>query len=299
MSVSMAGVGAPIASLNQYLRAVEGFPRLDADEERALAVRFRQDNDLEAAWKLVTSHLRYVVYVARGYRGYGLPLEDLIQEGNMGLMKAVKRYDPGRHVRLLSYAIHWVRAQIHDFILKNWRLVKFATTKARRKLFYRLRGEKERLQWLSRDEAREIADALNVRPEDVTDVEASLYLPEVSLSAPPDDHGEGPWAASLDTLADDAGPPEIVVSESELLDRASEALVEALAGLDGRSREIIERRWLTAEESRWTLQQLGEHLGISAERVRQLERRTLERLRERLQAELDADVTETNRVRLA
>ena len=272
---------SPGFNFKHYLAMVERFPKLDEDQERALAERLKRDNDLEAAQKLILSHLRYVVYMARRYAGYGLPQEDLIQEGNIGLMKAVRRYDPGRGVRLMAYAGYWIRAHIHDFILKNWRIVKVVTTKARRKLFYKLRGEKKRLDWLTRSEAEQIADTLDVNPGEVTQMEASLYLADRSFDAPPnvdDDANRAP----ADYLQDDRCDPDAIVEQREFLDKASFRLREALSILDARSRAIIQSRWLARDHEPQTLQELGERFNVSAERIRQIEAAAIKRLREHL-----------------
>ncbi len=276
---NLMALPSPLTNLNQYTRFVETFPRLDEEQERALAERLKRDNDLDAAFKLITSHLRYVVYIARGYTGYELPQEDLIQEGNIGLMKAVRRFDPARGVRLVTYAGYWIRAQIHDFILKNWRVVKVATTKARRKLFYKLRSTKQRLEWLNRREAEDIADSLGVDADDVIDMEARLYQPDRSFDAPA--RADEDWTPA-EFIEDTGAAPEPWVIEGEFLDSASTALREALSSLDERSRDIVESRWLAEDEDKLTLHQLGDRYGVSAERIRQLEAAALKRLRKML-----------------
>ena len=268
---------APAADLQGYLRAVQAFPFLTADEERDLAARFRRDNDLDAAWRLVTSHLRYVAKVARGYRGYGLPQEDLIQEGNIGLMKAVKRFDPGVGVRLVSFAMHWIRAEIHEFVLRNWRIVKVATTKAQRKLFFNLRGAKHRLGALTRDEVDAIASDLEVRPEDVVEMERRLESPDVAFDGPAGDEDRSGPAAFI---ADPAPDPSDAVEEAEWSESATGHLYRALEALDERSRDIVRRRWLI--EPRAKLRELAEEYGISAERVRQIEAQALRELKDAL-----------------
>ena len=273
---------APSADLQGYLRAVQAFPFLSADEERELATRLRRDDDLEAAWRLVTSHLRYVAKVARGYRGYGLPQEDLIQEGNIGLMKAVKRFDPAVGVRLVSFAMHWIRAEIHEFVLRNWRIVKVATTKAQRKLFFNLRGAKQRLGALSREEIDEIASDLAVRPEDVVEMERRLEARDAAFDGLADDDGPAPSARSAPPapstfIADSALDPSEAVEEEEWREAATGRLHRALEDLDGRSRDIVTRRWLT--EPRAKLRELAEEYGVSAERVRQIEAQALRELR--------------------
>lgn len=287
-NTSVMALPSSVTSLDQYTQLVESFPRLDEQEERTLAERVRRDNDVTAAIKLITSHLRYVVYIARGYAGYGLPQEDLVQEGTIGLMKAVRRFDPGRGIRLVVYAGYWIRAQIHDFILKNWRMVKVTTTKARRKLFYRLRSAKKRLDWLKRNEAEEIARKLGVDADDVIDMETQMYVPDQSVDAPDtdsDDRLPGPAGR----LADTSAAPEQIVIEDEFLDSASSALRKALSALDPRSRDIIESRWLADDGDRLTLQALGDRHGVSAERIRQLEVAAIGRLREMMTPSLGVD----------
>lgn len=279
MSTSLIALPGQTGNLGQYTQLVESFPRLEEDEERALAERLRRHNDMEAAKELITSHLRYVVYIARGYMGYGLSQEDLLQEGNIGLMKAVRRFDPARGVRLSAYAGYWIRAHIHDFILKNWRIVKVVTTKAKRKLFYKLRGAKQRLEWLSRAEADEIAEALDVRTDDVIEMEGQLYLDDEAFDGPAADTEIDEWAPSM-YLEDARVTPDTEVIEGEFLDTASATLNDALDALDERSRDIIESRWLAEETEKQTLQSLGERYQISAERVRQLEAAAIRRLRE-------------------
>ena len=265
---------APAADLQGYLRAVQAFPFLSADEERDLATRFRHEDDLEAAWRLVTSHLRYVAKVARGYRGYGLPQEDLIQEGNIGLMKAVKRFDPDVGVRLVSFAMHWIRAEIHEFVLRNWRIVKVATTKAQRKLFFNLRGAKQRLGALSRHEIEEIASDLAVRPEDVVEMERRLEAHDAAFDAIDDD--EHP-AAPATFIADPALDPSEAVEAEQWSESASAQLRAGLEKLDERTRDIVTRRWLV--EPRAKLRELAEEYGVSAERVRQIEAQALRELK--------------------
>ena len=267
----------PAADLQGYLRAVQAFPFLSADEERDLATRFRRDDDLQAAWRLVTSHLRYVAKVARGYRGYGLPQEDLIQEGNIGLMKAVKRFDPNVGVRLVSFAMHWIRAEIHEFVLRNWRIVKVATTKAQRKLFFNLRGAKQRLGALSREEIDEIASDLAVRPEDVVEMERRLEAHDVAFDGLVDD--EHPTAPAT-FIADSALDPSATVEAEQWRETAAAHLQAGLEKLDERTRDIVRRRWLVEPKAK--LRELAEEYGVSAERVRQIEAQALRELRDAL-----------------
>ena len=269
-------VPTPAADLQGYLRAVHAFPFLSADEERDLATRFRRDNDLDAAWGLVTSHLRYVAKVARGYRGYGLPQEDLIQEGNIGLMKAVKRFDPAVGVRLVSFAMHWIRAEIHEFVLRNWRIVKVATTKAQRKLFFNLRGAKQRLGALSHGEIDEIARDLAVRPEDVVEMDHRLQAHDAPFDGLVGDDGSAPAAF----IADSALDPSEAIEEAEWGETAAAHLRSALENLDERTRDVVQRRWLM--EPRAKLRELAEEYGVSAERIRQIEAQALRELRDQM-----------------
>jgi len=266
----------PAADLQGYLRAVHAFPYLSAEEERDLATRLRRDNDLDAAWQLVTSHLRYVAKVARAYRGYGLPQEDLIQEGNIGLMKAVKRFDPEVGVRLVSFAMHWIRAEIHEFVLRNWRIVKVATTKAQRKLFFNLRSAKQRVGALSRREIEDIAGDLSVRPEDVVEMERRLGAHDAAFDGLADDDHAAPAAFIADPTPD---PAEMVEAE-QWSESATGRLQVAMATLDERTRDIVTRRWLTEPKAK--LRELAEEYGISAERVRQIEAQALHQLRDAL-----------------
>ena len=265
----------PAANLQGYLRAVQAFPFLTADEERELATRFRREDDLEAAWRLVTSHLRYVAKVARGYRGYGLPQEDLIQEGNIGLMKAVKRFDPDVGVRLVSFAMHWIRAEIHEFVLRNWRIVKVATTKAQRKLFFNLRGAKQRLGALSRDEIDVIASDLAVRPEDVVEMERRLEAHDAAFDGLVDDDCH---AAPATWIADSALDPSETVEAAQWSEFATRQMRAAMDKLDARARDIVERRWLAEPKAK--LRELAEEYGVSAERVRQIEAQALRELKD-------------------
>ncbi|HEX5092563.1 MAG TPA: RNA polymerase sigma factor RpoH [Burkholderiales bacterium] len=271
----------PIAagSLEAYVQTVNRFPMLTAEQEVAYAQRYRRDGDLEAARQLVMSHLRLVVAVARGYLGYGLPHADLIQEGSIGLMKAVKRFDPERGVRLVSFAIHWIRAEIHEYILRNWRLVKVATTKAQRKLFFNLRSLKKGFAPLSSADVKRIADALNVRPEDVVEMETRLGGRDVAFEADDDDETYSPAQYLADPSAE---PSEQLEAEEE--ERVRHAgVARALAALDPRSRRIVEARWLREEDSA-TLHELADEFGVSAERIRQIEAKAMQKMRKLLPA---------------
>jgi RNA polymerase sigma-32 factor len=274
-------VPSTLGSIESYVQAVNRFPLLSAEQEHELAVRFRDQGDLDAARQLVLSHLRLVVAIARGYLGYGLPHADLIQEGNVGLMKAVKRYDPDRGVRLVSFAVHWIKAEIHEFILKNWRLVKVATTKAQRKLFFNLRGMKQGSGALTAGEVQAVAQALNVEEHDVREMETRMYGQDVSLDPSVDDEEET-FAPIAYLAAPNAEPTQhLEVAEREKL--ASEGLTRALATLDARSRHIVEARWL-AEDNAATLHELAAVYGISAERVRQIEAKALQKMKAALVA---------------
>ncbi|MDC7714460.1 RNA polymerase sigma factor RpoH [Vogesella sp. LYT5W] len=262
-------------SLEQYIQTVNSIPMLTQEEEIELATRHQQHEDLEAAKRLVMSHLRVVVSIARGYAGYGLPQADLIQEGNIGLMKAVKRFEPNRGVRLFSFAVHWIKAEMHEFILRNWRLVRIATTKPQRKLFFNLRSMKKGFAALSDSEARAIAEDLGVKPEEVREMETRMSGQDVSLLA--DDNDDDAYAP-IDWLADAHNEPTVTL-ERRAVDRLqSEGLLEALSTLDPRSRRIIEARWL-ADDSGATLHDLAAEFGVSAERIRQIEAKALSKMK--------------------
>ncbi|NHA15689.1 RNA polymerase sigma factor RpoH [Thioalkalivibrio sp. XN279] len=270
-------LAVPVGNLDAYINAVSSVPVLSAEDETELAWRFRRDNDLDAARQLVLSHLRFVVHIARGYNGYGLPLGDLVQEGNIGLMKAVKRFDPSVGVRLVSFAVHWIRAEIHEFVLRNWRLVKVATTKAQRKLFFNLRKAKQRLGWLSAEETRAVAEDLGVTPAEVNEMEQRLAARDMALDPAPDADDEERIGSPAHFLpAPDADPAELVARD-DWEDNATEALGAALADLDERGRAILQRRWLSEQKA--TLQELAAEYGVSAERIRQLEAAAMKKLR--------------------
>ena len=272
-------LAVPQGSLEAYIHSANQIPMLTADEERSLAVRFRQENDLEAARQLVLSNLRFVVQIARGYNGYGLALGDLIQEGNIGLMKAVKRFDPEQGVRLVSFAVHWVRAEIHEFVLKNWRIVKVATTKAQRKLFFNLRKSKKRLGWFSREEVNTVAENLGVTPEQVLEMEKRLAAHDASFDGPVDgDDEDGASYAPANYLEDHSQDPAGQLENADWSEQSHKRLAYALESLDERSREIVARRWLAEEKA--TLQELADQYQVSAERVRQLEKMALGKLKQ-------------------
>jgi RNA polymerase sigma-32 factor len=269
-------VPSALGSLENYIQAVNRFPLLTQQEEHDLAARLRDHEDLDAARKLVLSHLRLVVAIARGYLGYGLPHADLIQEGNIGLMKAVKRYDPDRGVRLVSFAVHWIKAEIHEFILKNWRLVKVATTKAQRKLFFNLRSLKQGSGSLSAGEVQAMAETLNVSQHDVREMETRLYGQDIALEANSEEDDDA--FAPIAYLAAPNAEPTQHLERNERDCLASHGLAMALDKLDSRSRHIVEARWLN-EDNPATLHDLAAEYGISAERVRQIEAKALQKMR--------------------
>jgi len=273
---------ASLGSLDHYIQAVNRFPLLSAEQEVELGRRLQRDGDLEAARQLVLSHLRLVVAISRNYLGYGLPQADLIQEGNIGLMKAVRRFDPERGVRLVSFALHWIKAEIHEHVLRNWRLVKIATTKAQRKLFFNLRSMKTGSHSLTPDEARGIARALNVKPEEVLEMETRLTGQEVALDPPAGDEGE--TMTPIAYLTDTEAEPAQILERAETSRNRSNGLKGALAQLDSRSREIIEARWLREDDDAATLQTLADKYGVSAERIRQIESKAIKTMRGRMDA---------------
>jgi RNA polymerase sigma-32 factor len=272
---------ASLGSLDHYIQAVNRFPLLSAEQETALGRRLVRDEDLSAARELVLSHLRLVVAVSRNYLGYGLPQADLIQEGNVGLMKAVRRFDPERGVRLVSFALHWIKAEIHEYILRNWRLVKVATTKAQRKLFFNLRGMKATTAALTPTEARAIARDLGVKPEEVVEMETRLSGRDIVLDPQPDDNGDS--MGPISWLTDTEDEPMQILERRQTATNRSKGLSTALAKLDDRSRRIIEARWLR-EDDPATLQDLADEYGVSAERIRQLEVKAMKTMRSQMGA---------------
>jgi len=274
----------PLASgsLDQYIQNAQLMPMLSEEEEREYGRRLAENGDLEAAQKLIMSHLRFVIRIARGYQGYGLPLADLIQEGNVGLMKAVKRFRPDYNVRLVSFAVHWIRAEIHEYVLKNWRIVKIATTKAQRKLFFNLRSAKKRLGWFSREEVEGVAKDLGVKPETVLEMESRLSNYDMAFDAPSDDDDDTMMAPSTYLSSPGHDPAQLLESD-DWQDQRSHALTESLQTLDERSRDILMSRWMD-EENRATLHQLADKYGVSAERIRQLEKNAMKKLRTSLEA---------------
>jgi len=269
-------VPSVVGSLDAYISAVHRIPVLSQEEEQELSRRYQRESDLASARRLVMSHLRFVVHVARGYNGYGLQLSDLIQEGNIGLMKAVKRFDPDQGVRLVSFAVHWIRAEMHEFILRNWRIVKVATTKAQRKLFFNLRKSKKRLGWMNAEEVRMVAKDLGVPEATVREMESRLSGRDIGFEAPADADEEAKPAPEA-FLVDEGADPYDNVSEADQTDNQLETLSGALGKLDERSRDIIQRRWLNEEKA--TLQDLADEYGVSAERIRQVEANAMKKMR--------------------
>jgi len=276
-------IPSAVGSLESYVQSVNRFPILSAEEEVRLAKKLRDEGDVDAARQLVVSHLRLVVAIARGYLGYGLPHNDLIQEGNIGLMKAVKRFDPERGVRLVSFAIHWIKAEIHEYVLRNWRLVRIATTKAQRKLFFNLRSMKTGLNSLSRSEIKLIAEKLNVKPEEVSEMEMRLAGQDLALESDQDEDRYAPIAYLVDTALE---PPNAVESSQDERDQ-SDGLTAALSNLDERSRRIIEARWLREKDTA-TLHDLAAEFKVSAERIRQIEAKAMAKMRNLLAPARDA-----------
>ena len=269
-------LAGPVGSLDAYIQGVGAIDVLSKEDEQALARRLREDEDLEAARDLVMAHLRFVVHIAKGYTGYGLPLNDLIQEGNVGLMKAVRRFDPDYDVRLVSFAVHWIRAEIHEFVLKNWRIVKVATTKAQRKLFFNLRKKKKTLAWLTDAETKAVAKDLGVKPAEVTEMEKRLHSRDAIFDPTPDLDDERNFTPAAYLPSPDADPA-MQVETADWNNDATTRMRSALNILDDRSRRILEERWLT--DDKMTLHELAAEYGISAERIRQLEVNAIKKLR--------------------
>lgn len=270
-------LSGPVGSLEAYIERVSAIPMLGREEELALARRFREHQDLDAARELVVSHLRFVVHIARGYMGYGLPVGDLIQEGNVGLMKAVKRFDPGMGVRLVSFAVHWIRAEIHEFVIRNWRLVRVATTKAQRKLFFNLRRMKKNLAWLTDEETRAVAGELGVEPQEVREMERRLSARDLSFDPAPDAGDDEAMASPSLYLPSPEADPAAIIEQDQWEGDVATSLASALESLDERSRTVIKSRWLAEEKK--TLQDLADEYGVSAERIRQIESAAIQRLR--------------------
>lgn len=280
--LQIADMLAPGQNLNAYIQTVNSIPILTAGEEKALGEDLYYRDDLEAARKMVLAHLRFVVHIARSYSGYGLSQADLIQEGNVGLMKAVKRFNPEKGVRLVSFAVHWVKAEMHEFILRNWRIVKIATTKAQRKLFFNLRGQKKRLGWLTHDEAKAVAADLNVEVKHVQEMEGRLAAFDANFDAGADDDDESAYQAPAQYLEDVRYDPSTLIEDDDWQTNSESNLEGALAHLDERSRDILHQRWLSDDKS--TLHELAAKYGVSAERIRQLEKNAMKKIKTFIEA---------------
>lgn len=284
MSTSLQSIQwmAPGGNLGAYMQGVSTIAILSVEEEKALAERLYYEDDVDSARQLIMAHLRFVVHIARSYNGYGLPLADIIQEGNVGLMKAVKRFNPEKGVRLISFAVHWIKAEIHEFVLRNWRIVKVATTKAQRKLFFNLRGRKKRLAWLTNDEAKAIAEDLGVEVKHVREMEKRLSARDAGFDASADDDDESAYQAPALYLEDREADPALLVEDADWESDSKARLVTALGELDERSQDIIRQRWLSDAKS--TLHDLAATYGVSAERIRQLEKNAMKKVRTFLEA---------------
>lgn len=266
-----------VGTFDSYISLISQLPKLSAEEERELAVRYRDQGDIGAARQLVLSNLRFVAHIARGFAGYGLPLADIVQEGNIGLMKAVKRFDPDQGVRLVSFAVHWIKAEIHEYVIRNWRIVKIATTKAQRKLFFNLRKMKKDVAQLTASDAEAIAESLDVEVKTVYEMEQRMEGRDIGLEPATDDHGDEGGFAPIAYLEQVGADPALVLENSDWEERKESMLMNALAGLDARSRDIVACRWLNAEKA--TLQELAERYQVSAERIRQLEQNAMKKLK--------------------
>jgi len=277
LSLSYANMVSPGANLEAYMRTVNSIAVLSAEEERELGERLFYEEDLEAARQLVMSHLRFVVHIAKSYSGYGLPQGDLIQEGNVGLMKAVKRFNPEKGVRLVSFAVHWIKAEIHEFVLRNWRIVKVATTKAQRKLFFNLRKSKKELRQFTAKEIESVAADLNVSPKDVREMEGRLGAYDAAFDAPADQDDEKAVFAPANYLEDKSADPAMLLESENYTESANNQLRYAMANLDERSQDILQQRWLADEKA--TLHELAAKYSVSAERIRQLEKSAMEKLK--------------------
>ena len=272
----------PGANLNAYIQGTATVPILSIEEEKSLGEALYYEDDLDAARRLVMSHLRFVVHIARSYNGYGLPLADLIQEGNVGLMKAVRRFNPEKGVRVVSFAVHWIKAEIHEFILRNWRIVKIATTKSQRKLFFNLRSAKKQLQWLTADEAKAVADDLGVEVKDVMEMEMRLTVRDSAFDAPTEEDDEKAAYAPVHYLEDKSADPAQQVENDDYQGDNNMRLAQAVQSLDERSQDILQRRWL--DDKKATLHQLADEYGVSAERIRQLEKNAMKKVRVAMEA---------------
>lgn len=285
--LQLASILSPGQDLSSYIQTVNTLPLLTAEQEQELGLRLQNEGDLEAARILVLSHLRFVVHLARSYQGYGLPQADLIQEGNLGLMKAVKRFDPSFGVRLVSFAVHWIKAEIHEYVLRNWRIVKVATTKAQRKLFFNLRSAKKDFNWLNNDEVKAIAADLNVKPETVREMEGRLTANDAAFDGYTDDSSEDSFNfAPANYLEDSSHDPAILAEEENSEDMANSLLREALNQLDERSRDILQQRWLSSTKA--TLHDLAAIYKVSAERIRQIEKNAMNKIKASLANQLPA-----------
>ena len=282
-SLQVANPLIPGGNLAAYIHAVGAFPVLPPERERELAERLQHHQDLDAARTLVLSHLRFVVHIARSYAGYGLPLADIIQEGNVGLMKAVKRFDPAKGVRLISFAVHWIKAEIHEYVLRNWRIVKVATTKAQRKLFFNLRSSKKRLGWLNNEEAAAVAADLGVGVNEVREMEQRLAACDAAFDLGVEDDDDAPHMAPVQYLEDKGADPATIVEEADWEARSQQRLSAAVAALDPRSRDILEQRWLC--DAKVTLHDLAAKYEVSAERIRQLEQGAIKKVRGMIELE--------------
>jgi RNA polymerase sigma-32 factor len=276
-ALQVMNLASPQGNIDGYIAAANSVPVLSAEEEFDLATRWQEDEDMNAAQALVMSHLRFVVYVAKSYTGYGLALADLIQEGNVGLMKAVKRFNPEVGVRLVSFAVHWIKAEINESVIRNWRIVKVATTKAQRKLFFNLRKNKKRLGWFSQDEVNAVAQDLNVKPQEVLEMESRLHSQDMAFDAPVGDDDDDAAYSPSQYLASNSLSPEVELVQSTTESSALEGLQNALVKLDDRSKDIIQSRWL--DEKKATLHELADKYGVSAERIRQLENNAIKKMK--------------------
>ncbi len=270
-------INLSVGTFDAYLNVVRQMPKLTSDQERELAIRLRDHGDLEAARELVMTNLRFVVHVARGYSGYGLSMPDIIQEGNIGLMKAVKRFDPDVGVRLVSFAVHWIKAEIHEYVIKNWGIVKIATTKAQRKLFFNLRKSKQDIGWLTNDEAKAIAKDLNVELSDVYEMEKRLGSQDMSFDMPADESAEDSYVAPVSYLQQHGADPAMLLENADWEGHGQDLLSDALSTLDERSLDILSSRWLA--DNKATLHELAERYNVSAERIRQLEQNAMKKLK--------------------
>ncbi|MBT3205897.1 MAG: RNA polymerase sigma factor RpoH [Gammaproteobacteria bacterium] len=274
---SLPAISGTPSSLEAYISAAHAIPILSFEQEQAYARELQETGDINAAQQLVLPHLRFVIKVANNYSGYGLAIADLIQEGNIGLMKAVKRFDPDVGVRLVSFAVHWIKAEMHEYILKNWRIVKIATTKAQRKLFFKLRSQKKRLGWFKHEEVLDVAETLGVTPENVLEMENRLNNHDMPFDMSADDDDDSAYQAPAFTLANDSPSPELLLEHKDSQQQTQETLMHALNDLDDRSRQIVSRRWLTDNKS--TLHELADEFGVSAERIRQIEKNAFNKIK--------------------